>query len=143
MSPSQMLAVFVSLCLISALIAVPFALLGASAVLMFAGLELAAVAAAMLVHARHVNDRDVLTLSGGFLRVERTRGSRTERTDFRTEWLAVEPSRDDRSLIELSGQGRRVAVGRFVPPPLRPQLAQDLRLALRSARAGSPSAHSV
>ena len=35
------------------------------------------------------------------------------------------------TLIELSGQGRRVNVGRYVRPELRPVLAQEIRRALR------------
>jgi uncharacterized membrane protein len=49
------------------------------------------------------------------------------------ERVRVEPVADDRSLIELSGQGRSVNVGRFVRPELRPQLAQEIRRALREA----------
>jgi uncharacterized membrane protein len=45
----------------------------------------------------------------------------------------VEPAVDDRSLIEVSGQGRRVIVGRYLRPELRPQLAREIRKALREA----------
>jgi uncharacterized membrane protein len=34
-------------------------------------------------------------------------------------------------LIEVSGRGQSVQVGRFVRPELRPQLAQEIRTALR------------
>ena len=45
--------------------------------------------------------------------------------------IRVEPGADDRSLIEVSGQGRRVIVGRYLRPELRPALAQEIRRALR------------
>jgi uncharacterized membrane protein len=45
----------------------------------------------------------------------------------------VEPAVDDRSLIEVSGQGQRVIVGRYVRPELRPVLAREIRRALREA----------
>ena len=39
----------------------------------------------------------------------------------------------DTSLIEVSGQGRKVKVGRYVRPELRPALAHEIRTALRQA----------
>jgi uncharacterized membrane protein len=42
----------------------------------------------------------------------------------------VEPACDDDSLVELSGQGRRMRVGRYLRPELRPALARELRHAL-------------
>ena len=50
---------------------------------------------------------------------------------FRGPMGAVEPQHGDRSLIELSGQGRSISVGRFVRPELRRELADELRWALR------------
>jgi uncharacterized membrane protein len=49
----------------------------------------------------------------------------------------VEPEHGDGSLIELSGQGQRIVVGRFVRPELRRQLADELRWALRRGRWGT------
>ena len=56
-----------------------------------------------------------------------------ERAEFRRDWVRVEPGAADNSLIELSGQGRKVQVGRFVRPELRPMLASEIRRALRGA----------
>jgi len=142
-TPAQMGAAYLALCLLSVAIAVPFALHGALAVLAFAGLELVAVGAALLVYARHVGDGDTLTLAGQSLHVEQTSGSRTSHAEFRAEWVSVEPSHGEGSLVELAGQGQRVRVGRFLRPELRPALAQELRLALRSALGHCPSAHSA
>jgi uncharacterized membrane protein len=61
---------------------------------------------------------------------------RLERAEFNRDWVRVEPLAGDRSLIELSGQGRRVNVGRYLRPELRPVLAQEIRRALREAQAG-------
>ena len=43
----------------------------------------------------------------------------------------VEPKGGDGSLIEVSGQGRSVRVGRHLRPELRPALAREIRMALR------------
>ena len=135
--------VYLSLCVLSITIAAPFALNGAVAVLAFAGVELLAVGAAMFVYARHVCDGDRLTLRGHSLRVEQTNGRHTEHTEFRAEWVSVEPAHGAHSLVELAGNGHRVRVGRFLRPELRPALAHELRLALRMALADQSSAPSA
>jgi uncharacterized membrane protein len=133
-SPHQLASAYASLCLLSLLIASGFAWVGATVVLAFAGLELALVGLALLIYARHARDGDTLTLAGASLSVEQALGSRTRRTEFRAEWVSVEPSHGEGSLVELSGQGQRVRIARFLRPELRAALARELRLALRSAR---------
>lgn len=137
-TPRQLATAYASLCLLSLLIASGFAWVGATVVLVFAGLELALVGLALLVYARHARDGDTLTLSGESLAVEQALGNRSRRTEFRAEWVSVEPVHGEGSLLELSGQGRRVRVARFLRPELRSALARELRLALRSARHASP-----
>ena len=79
---------------------------------------------------------DVLT--SGRLSVECTLGRRTDQVDFAPAWVRVEPAHGDRSLIELSGEGKRISIGRFVRPELRRALADELRAALRCFGAARP-----
>jgi uncharacterized membrane protein len=102
-------------------------------VLPFAWLELAAVGIAFMAYARHAADREHILLEGRRLVVETESAGRLERAEFNRDWVRVEPGADDRSLIEVSGQGRRMNVGRYLRPELRPALAQELRRALREA----------
>ena len=66
-------------------------------------------------------------------RIELENAGRFERAEFRREWVRIEPRAGDRSLIEVSGQGRSVRVGRYVNPELRLALAREIRMALRGA----------
>jgi uncharacterized membrane protein len=132
-TPRQLGGVYASLCGVSALIAAFFFWQGAPYVMAFAGLELLLVGVALLVFARRVGDREVLTLAGRSLSVEQVCGSRVARTAFTAEWLTVEPVGDRGSLVQLSGEGRTVRVGRFLRPELRAAFARELRLALRRA----------
>jgi uncharacterized membrane protein len=132
-TPTQLGWLYASLCLVSLGIAALFWLKGAVLILPFAGLELAAVGAAFLAYARHAADGERISLEGRQLVVELERAGHLERAEFDRDWVRVEPSVDDRSLIELSGQGRRVSVGRFVRPELRLELAREIRRALREA----------
>ena len=106
---------------------------GATMIMPFAWLELVAVGAAFLVYARHATDGERIVLQGSQLFVEQTLAGKLLRSEFNREWVRVEPQRDDRSLIELSGQGRKVHIGRHVRPELRPALAREIRMALRAA----------
>ena len=132
LTPRQMLAAYLSVCVVSLAVAGGFLWLGAGIVLAFAGLELLVFGIALLVHARHATDRETITLQGEALSVEYRCGSSVERMDFRSAWVRVEPVHGEGSLLELSGQGRRVRVGRYVRPELRGSLAQELRRALRT-----------
>lgn len=139
-SPRQLLAVFATLCVVSLAIGIGFWWRGAPFVLPFAGVELAAVAVALFVYARHAADQEQLVLRPGLLQVECSVGRRVDRVEFAPAWVRIEPTAGDRSLIELSGQGKRVSVGRFVRPELRRALADELRSSLRrTGAAAQPS----
>lgn len=139
MAPSQMLACFGLLCLFSLTVAIFFWHQGARMVMTFASIELLAVGSAMLLYARHAADRELIALHRDTLTVEHACGSRVERVEFQRAWVRVEPRSGDRSLIELSGQGRQIAVGRFIRPELRRHLADELRTALRRPPSAAPA----
>lgn len=135
MSPRQLVGAYALLCCVSLVVAAGFWSQGVTAVGLFTGLELLAVGVALLVVARHAGDREIITLSDHDVAVEQRFGQGVAHISFRAEWLRVEPAADDGSLVELSGEGRSVRVGRHVRPELRVELAQELRRALRLARA--------
>ncbi|HEX6708431.1 MAG TPA: DUF2244 domain-containing protein [Albitalea sp.] len=136
LAPRQLLGFYSVLCGLSLAIASFFWAFGARMVMPFAWVELLAVGAALLAYARHAADSESIALRDDRLTVELASGDRVERVEFQPQWVRVEPQAGDGSLVELSGQGRRVAVGRFVRPELRPQLANELRMALRHSMPG-------
>jgi uncharacterized membrane protein len=131
MAPMQLLAICAALGGVSIGIAAVCWSQGATLVVPFASAEILALATAIWVYARHAADGECIRLNPGRLVVERANGRHTERVEFQPDWVRVEPERGDGSLIELSGRGQRIAVGRFVRPELRRQLADELRWALR------------
>jgi uncharacterized membrane protein len=130
-APRQLAAVYLVLSGVSLAIGAAFWLQGATLVLPFAGAELLAVGVALLIHARHATDLENIRLDSGRLTVEHVFGHQVRRAEFAPQWVRVEPQHGERSLIELSGQGQSIAVGRFVRPELRRQLAEELRWAVR------------
>ena len=130
-TPRQLIGVYLSLCVVSLGISFGFWVVGAPAVMAFAGLELLMLGLAFALYARHATDCETITLAGRELAIEHRCGQGVERASFRAEWVRVEPAVDDGSLVEVSGEGRHTRVGRYVRPEWRSQLAQELRLALR------------
>lgn len=130
-SPAQLGWLYLSLCLVSLSIASFFWIQGAKLVMPFAWIELLALGAAFLINARHASDAEKIVLKDGRLVVELEVAGRTQRSEFNREWVRVEPQDGDGSLIELSGQGRRIYVGRHLRPELRPALAREIRFAVR------------
>ncbi len=131
LAPRQLWLCYLGICLLSLSIAAGFWAVGAFMVMPYAGAELLAVGAALLIYARHAADNESIRLAAGRLVVEYACGRHVERVEFTPAWVRIEPEHGDRSLIELSGQGRKISVGRFVRPELRRELADELRWALR------------
>jgi uncharacterized membrane protein len=134
MAPRQLLGFYSVLCVALLAVASVFWWLGARLVMPFAWIELIGVGIALRVYARHASDNESIALQGNRLTVELASGNRLQRMEFQPQWVRIEPQDGDGSLVELSGQGRRIAVGRYMRPELRPQLANELRMALRRSR---------
>ena len=124
---------YISLCTVSVGIGLFFWFHGATLVIPFASLELIAVGLAFFVYARHSTDGERISLQENRLVVELECAGRLERAEFQRGWVRVEPRADDSSLIELSERGKTIRVGRYIRPELRPQLAREIRSALRAA----------
>ena len=134
-TPFQLGVLYLSLCLVSLVIATFFWVQGAKMVMLFASLELSAVGCAFLVYARHAGDGEKIVLQGAHLVVELETAGHLQRAEFNREWVRVEPLNGDGSLIEVSGQGQSVSVGRHLRPELRPALAREIRSVLRAPAA--------
>ncbi len=131
-TPAQLLVVYLMLCIVSLSIGLFFWFQGAPFVIGFTGLELVVVGGAFLAYARHATDGEWISLQGASLVVERETAGRRERAEFERQWVRVEPKAGEHSLIELSGRGQKMEVGRFVRPELRQALAGEIRRALRA-----------
>ena len=139
-SPRMVMSCFAGLVLLLLAIAVGFWWRGATLVLPFAVAELGALVAALLWQVRHANDRERIVLSDGMLAAEHRCGKSVESAKFNAAWVRVEPVMDDVSLVEISGQGARICVGRYLLPGLRRRLAAELRAALRQGRSADLAA---
>jgi len=135
LTPRQLLLAYGLVCALSLAVAAGFWWQGVQVVGWFTVAELLAVGVALRFVARHAADRETIVLTARELAIERHVGPDVERASFRAEWVRVEPAAGVGSLVELSGQGRAVRIGRHVRPELRGALADELRRALRLSRA--------
>ena len=126
------MGMFASLCTLSLITGVYFWVQGANLIMPFALIELMIVGTAFTFYARHATDGEKISLQGSELVVEWDNAGHCVRSAFKRDWVRVEPQTADGSLIELSGHGRRVHIGRYVRPELRAALAQEIRTALRT-----------
>ena len=138
-TPRQLLGVYLSLCALSLAIAGGFWWHGAPLGAAVRRLELLLSAPRSLVYARHAADRERITLAGPALTVEHRCGRRVERGRVpRRPGCASSPLSGDRSLIELSGEGQRIARRPLsCGPSCARALADELRAALRCAPAAA------
>lgn len=130
LSPRQFGAFYLSLVILSSLIALSFALRGAWLVLPFAGLELIGLGAAFVVYARHAVDYEYIRLAPHCLVVECMCAQRLTHFEFNPRWVRVEPA-GPHGWVQLHSSGKSLAIGRHVPLSRRRQFADELRMWLR------------
>lgn len=133
------------LALVLAIAAVPsfglgvvFLSLGAWPVTGFLGLDVALLYLAFRLNNRAARESERVRLSETELTVDRHAvDGKAEHWSFQPNWLRVDvddPPRPDSKLL-LSTHGRSLAIGQFLPPAERVEVADALRLALRRWRA--------
>jgi uncharacterized membrane protein len=141
MSPRAVLTLLALTAFMSFGIGIAFAWHGFWMVLPFAGIEMAALAAAFVVNGAHAGDYERFSLAGGGMTVEIRDGRRTERHEFNPCWvrLVVRRSRRDVS-VALAERGAELPVGRHLNDAGRELLARELQGWI--ARAGGTPAPS-
>lgn len=133
LTPRQMGVAFGAVCVFHLLLALGFWALGFPLISLFACIEVAALAVALVVHARHVLDRETITLAADRLCVEQHCGGRVERIELPAAWVRVHTD-GPAALVRLSAGERSVCVGRHLVPAQRPLMARELRRALAGAQ---------
>ncbi len=119
--------------LVSFVVGTGFLLLGAWPVCGFFGLDVALVYIAFRLNYRSARQRETLRLAGDDFTVERIgiRGER-RRWDFQAFWLRIifDERPDESNRLSVASHGRSLAIGEFLPPATRHELAGALRDAL-------------
>jgi uncharacterized membrane protein len=132
LTPRQLVAAFVVLCVLSLLVAAFFTLHGAWYVLGYSVVEISAVGWAFLWFARHVTDREYIAVVDDCLLVELTQVERARQFRLDKHKVRVSSPLSRNELIGLEANGIRVEVGRFLTEWRRHEFARELQKALAS-----------
>ncbi|CAN5245566.1 hypothetical protein BH09PSE6_BH09PSE6_30330 [soil metagenome] len=114
-------------------IALAFSSIGAWPVLPFAGIEILALAAALVIHARQLGDADLIAIADGRLRVEKRSNGRVEqRCDWPAGWVRIDTEAGVGGTVRLSYGRDRVAVAACLAEPARRRFADELKSAIKN-----------
>jgi uncharacterized membrane protein len=116
--------------------------LGAWPVLVFLGLDVAAVIVAFRLSYAQMAAYERITIGNGDLVVERADAKgRSQEWRFASYWVSVlfEGDEDD-GIVTLRSHGRSLEVGRFLVPSERKSFAETLKNALREAKSSPATA---
>ncbi len=135
-TPRQLANAYCALCVASFLVASYFLTQGAWFVMVFAILEMSAVAAAFLYFGRHATDREHIALDESGLLVELVQAEKVQQHRMDPTRTRVLLPALRHGLIGLEANGCRVEVGRFLTERKRKEFAQELSRELVGYRAG-------
>ncbi|GAC1326673.1 MAG: DUF2244 domain-containing protein [Collimonas sp.] len=133
-APRQLGFFYAILCATSLAVAIGFTLRGAWFVLLFAVLEMSAVAIAFLIYARHATDREHIAMLDDYLLVEviQAQEIRQFKLDLRSIRIAVQET--NKGLIGIEALGTRVEVGQFLTEWKRREFVLELRQELQRSQ---------
>ncbi len=125
-SPATMAWIFMGLGFVSLLIGSLFYLAGATLILPFSLVEIAALVIAYVYNAIHANDYEKLTVDGNSLKIESKVGLKTSQMQLVRSLTRVDTLSHLNEMIELRQGSTHTFFGKFVHANLRPLLAKKI-----------------
>jgi len=135
MSVRQLSVFYLSLVVVSSVIAIGLAVSGAWLVMPFCGIDVVALGIALIVVARRARDFERVSIKGSELIVEVVTAGRSQVIPLNRYWVRLETGEGTRHRVVLAQHGRRLVLGRFVGDEERRQFGQELRSALAEGQA--------
>ncbi|MFZ9812251.1 MAG: DUF2244 domain-containing protein [Burkholderiaceae bacterium] len=131
MSPTQLLAIYLSLSFVSLGIALVWSALGQWIILPYAILECLALGVAFVLYCRHAQDRECVSVERSVVRIESIVGGASQieelpRFGIRVHW----ESNERNGLVSFRSGGKQALVGRFVDRDHRRRFVSEFRQAV-------------
>lgn len=127
---------YLGICTVSLTIAVLFAVAGAWPVLPFAGLELTALGIALYIVALRAGNREVISIHGDTVEVQRGRKRPEQVWRFSRHWIQVVLEKPQETghpkRLFLRANGRQLEIGRCLDDEERLRLAAELKHRIQS-----------
>lgn len=125
-SPVTMAFIFVGLGFVSLLIGAAFYFVGATLILPFSLVEIAALVLAYFYNAIHANDYEKLTVEGNSLKIESKVGLKISEMQLVRSLTRVDTLSHLNEIIQLRQGSIHTVFGKFVHANLRPLLAKKI-----------------
>lgn len=133
LSPKQLLQWYLSLCVITLVIAMGFLLAGFWIVLPFAGLELLLVGVAFVIYARHAADYEMIELQPNQLTLVMADGSKLTQLEWSPQWAKLSYNGKYKAPLLFSYKGQQIKIGKFIAEKDKSALHRELKAALARA----------
>jgi uncharacterized membrane protein len=131
MTPAQMASILGGLGLVTLVIGSAFYWAGASFILPFSLIEIAALLFAFIYTVIHANDYEKLILSDNEVKIERKIGFKTSHAQLVRSLTRIDQRLHTNELIQLRQGTRCVSFGQFVHANLRPVLSKEIAARMR------------
>ena len=125
-APVTMAFIFVGLGFVSLLIGSVFYLAGATLILPFSLIEIAALALAYFYNAIHANDYEILTIEGNSVRIESKVGLKISHMQLVRSLTRVDTLSHLNEIIQLQQGSIHTFFGKFAHANSRPMLAKQI-----------------
>jgi uncharacterized membrane protein len=130
-TPKQVGLFYIAQSTFSLLVAGFFLLQGIWQILPFTFLELFVLAIALLIYARHATDYESIVIHSNELIIETSMAGKSQTFQWNPNWVRLNRMLSKNKLIEMSYQGYRIEIGRFMHVSLRENFLKDLQQSLR------------
>ena len=130
-TPKQVGIFYLAQSTLSLIVASFFLYQGVWLILPFTLLELAVLAIALLIYARHATDYEKIDIRQGELLVETSSAGKVMQFVFNPSWVRVDSVLNSQKLISINYQGQVLEVGRFIHVSLRKNFLIEFAQALR------------
>ena len=130
-TPKQVGIFYLAQSTLSLIVASFFLYQGVWLILPFTLLELAVLAIALLIYARHATDYERIDIRQGELLVETSNAGKVMQFVFNPSWVRVDSVLNSQKLISINYQGQVLEIGRFIHVSLRKNFLIEFAQALR------------
>jgi uncharacterized membrane protein len=130
-TPKQVGIFYLAQSTLSLIVASFFLYQGVWLILPFTLLELAVLAIALLIYARHATDYEKIDIRQGELLVETSNAGKVMQFVFNPSWVRVDSVLNSQKLISINYQEQVLEVGRFIHVSLRKNFLIEFAQALR------------
>ena len=114
LTPTQLFNFYLALVCLSLIVATGFFLVGVWVVLIFTGIEIAAVTVGFLIYCQHALDHETIEINDKHVLVKKFIGQKETLYQLNAEWVKLEPPVAGSKTFTIRQADLRVELGQFI-----------------------------